>query len=253
MLNSDDVPLGSKLAEDTQMPEVQASIETSVKDGEPSRALSRNVSPSPTPGEVMSTPIEIFSGSGDQIGQLQVVAGDNYLLGRVVERPVKRPVQIRPGRKFTVSDLEAVPYPESSDARGFKLLTFYIQATGEVQEHPCTDCAQNHGLYQGCVMIDDEDFPRCGNCEWNRRRCHGASLNSSSWSVQGRLRSSKTPTQTTAKARPSGASFTPGSGEKKSKPAGSKKRKGPHATPEATPRKKRAFGGTRAVADQGRP
>ncbi|KAK4237740.1 hypothetical protein C8A03DRAFT_44454 [Achaetomium macrosporum] len=130
----------------------------------------------PSPEEITAGAIEVLSGSGEFIGQVQPPDIDNYYVNRLAERPIQRPVQIRPSRKFTAEDLEAVPRPETGDARAFKFLSLYVQATGEIQARPCADCALNHGLYQGCVLVDDPEFTRCGNCEWNKRRCHGASL-----------------------------------------------------------------------------
>jgi len=46
--------------------------------------------------------------------------------------------------------------------------------TGEVQARAYSDCALNHGLYQGYVVLDDPDFPYCDNCKWNKRRCYSA-------------------------------------------------------------------------------
>ncbi|KAK3905222.1 hypothetical protein C8A05DRAFT_41805 [Staphylotrichum tortipilum] len=123
--------------------------------------------------ETTSRVIEVLGESGELIGRLQPPEPGNTLADRITQRPLKRQVRIRSGRKFTAEDLASVAPPQPGDYRVFKFLSFYVQATGEPQEKPCLDCSINHGLYQGCVMIpDDPDFPHCGNCEWNKRRCH---------------------------------------------------------------------------------
>jgi hypothetical protein len=166
----------------------------------------REHSPPATPEDTTSGDIEVLDESGEFLGRLEALDISNSLVDRIRERPVKRQVQIRQGRKFTAEDLEAVPQPQDGDARAFKFLSFYVQATGDLQERPCQDCAMNHGLYQGCVVLDDPHFPRCGNCEWNKKSCHGAALEASS-SLRHSL-PAKSPTKSPTKARISGGSFT---------------------------------------------
>jgi hypothetical protein len=169
-------------------------------------SLPREPSPPATPEDTSSGDIEVLNESGEFIGRLEALDISNSLVDRIRERPVKRQVQIRHGRKFTAEDLEAVPQPQDGDARAFKFLSFYVQATGELQAQPCQDCAMNHGLYQGCVVLDDPLFPRCGNCEWNKKSCHGASLEASSSSRHSLP--AKSPTKSPTKARMSAGSFT---------------------------------------------
>ncbi|KAK4196435.1 hypothetical protein QBC40DRAFT_9479 [Triangularia verruculosa] len=94
---------------------------------------------------------------------------------KIAAIPLKRPVQIRSGRKFSSEDLKKVYH--NSDAKGTKWTSLYIQATGEVQTQPCNTCAKHNGPYEECIILDaDDSFPKCGNCEWNRHACLGASL-----------------------------------------------------------------------------
>ena len=167
-------------------------------------SLPREPSPSATPEGAASDALEILDESGDLIGLLQPPDRSNSLVDSILQRPVKRPVHIRPGRKFTADDLNAVPLPRPGDSRYFKFLSFYVQATGEVQARPCSDCAMNHGLYQGCVLLDDPDFTRCGNCEWNKRRCHYAPSSRPSSSRHS------LPAKSPTKARSTGGSFSTG-------------------------------------------
>ncbi len=185
-------------------------------------SLGREPSPPATPDDD-TTPavIEVLGESGELLGRLQPPEPGNTLADRITQRPVKRQVRIRPGRKFTAEDLDSVAPPQIGDSRAFKYLSFYVQATGEPQEKACLDCSINHGLYQGCVMIpDDPDFPRCGNCEWNKRRCHVAPAERPQSSRQSLA--SKSPTKSPTMAR---GAFTPantrsGSQEEKGHQAG---------------------------------
>ncbi|KAK4120230.1 hypothetical protein N657DRAFT_163191 [Parathielavia appendiculata] len=221
--------------EDVQMADVQASTESDRDESEPPEGPSQSmpgptapVSPSssselssrhttpvlespvsmprePSPpaasADTTSHAIEVLGESGESIGWLQLPDISNTLVDRLQELPVKRPVQIREGRKFTADDLEAVPRPHNIDGRAYKFLSFFVQATGDVQERPCLDCSTNHGLYRTCVAIpDDPDFTRCGNCEWNRRRCHPA--------APERPSSSRHSIKSPVSARASGGSFT---------------------------------------------
>jgi hypothetical protein len=170
-------------------------------------SLPRGASLPATPEGATSLAIEVLDESGEPVGWLQPPHTGNELVDRICQRPIKRPVRIRQGRKFTADDLDAVPRPTDTDARPFKFLSFYVQATGDVQERPCLDCSMNHGLYQTCVVIPgDPDFNRCGNCEWNKRRCHGAAGERPSSSRQSFT--TKSPIKSPIRARPSGGSFT---------------------------------------------
>ncbi|KAL2021760.1 hypothetical protein VTK56DRAFT_6703 [Thermocarpiscus australiensis] len=139
-------------------------------------SLTKEPSPEPSPDDDASGTIEVLDESGTLIGRIRPTDTDNHLVKRIMALPIKRSVQIRSRRKFTAETLESIRHMHSPDARNFKWLSCYIQATGELQARPCQDCSHNYGPYEGCVMIDDGDFPRCGNCEWNKRGCHGASL-----------------------------------------------------------------------------
>ncbi|KAH7248220.1 hypothetical protein B0J15DRAFT_527507 [Fusarium solani] len=50
-----------------------------------------------------------------------------------------------------------------------------IQATGEIQSKRCWSCNKNQGAFDDCIIVGGDLFQKCGNCEWNRQRCHGAS------------------------------------------------------------------------------
>lgn len=118
--------------------------------------------------------VEVYDGSGQLVGTVRHINLKNKWVDHVKSLPIKRPVEIRPGRKFTAENLETIYEP--SDAKGAKWLSCYIQATGEVQGQPCHTCTKPVGVFSQCVILGVEGFPRCGNCEWNRQGCNGASL-----------------------------------------------------------------------------
>lgn len=165
-------------------------------------SLPRELSPSESLEDIALEAIDVIDETGTLVGRVQAPDTSNSLVERIVQRPIKRTVQIRPGRRFSAADLDAVPLPQPGDSRFFKFLSFYVQATGDIQERACLDCSANHGLYRGCVILDDPEFPRCGNCEWNKRRCHYAPAERPSSSRHSLP--SKSPTKT----RWSAGSFT---------------------------------------------
>ena len=129
--------------------------------------LSRPPSPdSATPGA-----IKVLDGSGGTLGWLQAPVKENHLLERLMERPIQRPVQLRSTRKLEAEDLHSLTEPMTVDARPFKWIGYHLQARGQLQEQQCHDCSKGFGPFQGCVMVDDQEFPRCANCEWNKRNC----------------------------------------------------------------------------------
>jgi hypothetical protein len=171
-------------------------------------SMTRDVSPPATPGETTASDlVEVLDEAGDLIGRLRASGTGNSVMDRFSRLPIKRPVQVRPGRKFTADDLDALPRPPPGDARPNKFLSFFVQAMGEVQARPCQDCSSNHGPYQGCVMVGgDPDFARCGNCEWNKRGCHGSSLERPSSSRHSNA--NKSPIKSPGKTQTPGTSFT---------------------------------------------
>ncbi|EAQ88696.1 hypothetical protein CHGG_05315 [Chaetomium globosum CBS 148.51] len=164
--------------------------------------------PPATPGETtVSDLVDVLDEAGDLIGRLRASGTGNSVMDRFSRLPVKRPARIRPGRKFTAEDLDALPRPTPGDARPNKFLSFFVQAMGEMQARPCQDCSSNHGPFQGCVMVSgDPDFARCGNCEWNKRGCHGGSVERPSSSRHSN--STKSPLKSPGKPQTPGTSFT---------------------------------------------
>ncbi|KAJ4417230.1 hypothetical protein N0V85_001936 [Neurospora sp. IMI 360204] len=116
---------------------------------------------------------KVYNGAGICVGHVRPINLRNHLTMHVQQQPIKRQVQIRQGRNFTAETLETIYEP--SDKKGAKWLSCWIQATGDVQETPCASCTTRQGVFPQCIILDAEGFPRCGNCEWNRQGCSGAS------------------------------------------------------------------------------
>lgn len=118
--------------------------------------------------------LKIIDADGFSQGELkQVGSWGAKRVDSVLQKPVRRPVQLRKGRPFTREHLKAIC------ENGVKIVSCMIQASGEVMEQPCTYCEKkNQGPFDQCIMVDDDLFRRCGNCEWVRGRCQGASTTS---------------------------------------------------------------------------
>ncbi|KAK3400919.1 hypothetical protein B0T20DRAFT_495099 [Sordaria brevicollis] len=116
---------------------------------------------------------KVYNGAGLCVGHVRPINLRNHLTMHVQQQPIKRHVQIRQGRNFSAETLETIYEP--SDKKGAKWLSCWIQATGDVQQTPCASCTTRQGVFPQCIILDAEGFPRCGNCEWNRQGCTGAS------------------------------------------------------------------------------
>ncbi|CAK7268050.1 hypothetical protein SEPCBS119000_002862 [Sporothrix epigloea] len=130
-----------------------------------------------TPAELYSSlsaerHVSVVNSDGDAIGVVARIVPDNHWIQALLDRPVVRAVEIRRGRKFTSTHLDTIY--EKHDQKMSKWLSFMIQATGEIQGHACQTCAKGQGLFSICVIVGGSEFPRCGNCEWNKQGCHGA-------------------------------------------------------------------------------
>lgn len=116
--------------------------------------------------------VQVVDENQQLVGHLRPLGRENRSISLITKLPIMRAVQIRSGRRFTAEDLDKVHHP--SDQKGAKWISMMIQATGDIQEQPCHTCAKNNGVYQDCIIVADENFGKCGNCEWNRHACHGA-------------------------------------------------------------------------------
>jgi hypothetical protein len=107
------------------------------------------------------------------IGPVQRIEPWNQWVDAVLKLPIRRPVKIRRGRRFREDHLATIY--DRSEGKGVKWLSCMIQATGEVQSRRCHSCDKNQGAFEQCIIVGGDLLPKCGNCEWNRQGCHGAS------------------------------------------------------------------------------
>lgn len=97
----------------------------------------------------------------------------NKRVDAILHAPVRRTVKLRRGHGFDQRQLNAICDP--SDKDGVKIVACRIQACGGVMHQSCVCCKmENSGPFETCIMVDDELFPQCGNCAWNRQLCRGA-------------------------------------------------------------------------------
>ena len=117
--------------------------------------------------------VNVVDADGGYIGPVQRIEPWNQWVEAILELPIQRPVKIRRGRRFNDTHLSTIY--ERSEAKGVKWLSCLIQATGEVQTKRCQSCEKNQGAFDDCIIVGGDLFQKCGNCEWNRQGCHGAS------------------------------------------------------------------------------
>ncbi|KAL7895974.1 hypothetical protein HDV64DRAFT_71378 [Trichoderma sp. TUCIM 5745] len=118
--------------------------------------------------------VDLVDADGRIIGPINKTEPWNQWVKAILGLPIKRPVKIRRGRKFTADHLAGIY--EHTEAKGVKWLSCMIQAIGDVQEQRCISCDKNQGAFDDCIIIGGPLFQKCGNCEWNRQGCHGAAL-----------------------------------------------------------------------------
>lgn len=132
-------------------------------------------SPGPihTPGNGAETLVNVIDADGNVIGPVERIEPWNQWVEGIQDLPVQRQVMIRRGRRFGQDHLSTIY--ERTEAKGVKWLSCMIQAIGEIQTKRCVSCDKNQGAFEKCIIVGGELFPKCGNCEWNRQGCHGAS------------------------------------------------------------------------------
>ncbi|KAK8148643.1 hypothetical protein G3M48_009563 [Beauveria asiatica] len=97
----------------------------------------------------------------------------NKRVDAILHMPIQRTVKLRREHSFDQRQLNAICDP--SDKEGVKIVACMIQACGDIMHQSCLCCEiDKTGPFETCAMIDDEMFPQCGNCAWNRRLCRGA-------------------------------------------------------------------------------
>jgi hypothetical protein len=122
-------------------------------------------------GEVLA---EVLDADANVIGAIERVEPWNQWIEAILRYPIKRHVVIRRGRRFNEDNLASIY--DRTEGKGVKWLSCMIQATGRVQTRRCLSCDKNQGVFGSCIMVGGKLLHKCGNCEWNRQGCHGASM-----------------------------------------------------------------------------
>jgi hypothetical protein len=152
------------------------------RDAAPSPSMNRSRtapqhSPVLTNGHARDAPPQVLVNVVDAddrvIGPVERIQPWNQWVEAIQNVPVQRPVKIRRGRKFNLDHLSNIY--ERTEAKGVKWLSCMIQATGTRQRTRCVSCEKNQGAFEECIILGGDLFSKCGNCEWNRQGCHGAS------------------------------------------------------------------------------
>lgn len=121
----------------------------------------------------MAPIVDIVDSDSNVIGVLRRFDPWNQWIDAMLRFPIKRPVMIRHGRKFNAEHLESIY--DRCEPKGVKWLACMIQATGTIQMRRCASCERNQGAFAECIVLGGPQFPKCGNCEWNRQGCHPGS------------------------------------------------------------------------------
>ncbi|CZR49736.1 uncharacterized protein FPRO_14787 [Fusarium proliferatum ET1] len=117
--------------------------------------------------------VDIVDADGKVIGPVEQIEPWNKWIEDIQKLEIRRPVKVRRGRRFNTTQLADIH--KRTEARGVKWLSCMIQATGAIQAKRCLSCDKSQGTFDDCVIVGGYLFPKCGNCEWNRRGCHGSS------------------------------------------------------------------------------
>ncbi|CAG1972487.1 unnamed protein product [Fusarium graminearum] len=123
--------------------------------------------------ETAETLVNVVDADGNVIGPVEHIEPWNQWVEGIQELEIRRPVKIRKGRRFNTTHLATIY--ERTEAKGVKWLSCMIQATGEIQSKRCQSCDKNQGAFDDCIIVGGDLYQKCGNCEWNRQGCHGAS------------------------------------------------------------------------------
>ncbi|GAO17059.1 hypothetical protein UVI_02003330 [Ustilaginoidea virens] len=126
--------------------------------------------PPPPPPKPDSILVNVIDADGRLIGPIERVEPWNQWVDAIQNLPIRRPVKIRRGRKFTPDHLATIY--DRSDPKGVKWIACLIQAMGEIQRRRCHSCDKNQGAFDDCTILGGPLFQKCGNCEWNRQGCH---------------------------------------------------------------------------------
>lgn len=157
-----------------ERPAITNGVSHNEPEGEPMDGVEQTANGhSHTPAEDTGALVNVVDADGAIIGPVQRIDPWNQWVEAILRLPIQREVKIRRGRRFDYKHLETIY--ERGEAKGVKWLSCMIQAIGEVQSKRCTSCDKNQGAFEQCVIVGGDLLQKCGNCEWNRQGCHGAS------------------------------------------------------------------------------
>lgn len=117
--------------------------------------------------------VDVIDADGRLIGSVERIDPWNQWIEAILKYPILRKVEIRRGRRFNEDHLASIY--DRSEGKGVKWLSCLIQATGRIQSRRCQSCEKHQGAFEKCVIVGGRLLHKCGNCEWNRQGCHGAS------------------------------------------------------------------------------
>ncbi|KAJ3495005.1 hypothetical protein NLG97_g3698 [Lecanicillium saksenae] len=115
--------------------------------------------------------VAIIDADGTILDKLQYLGLSNEHTAAISARPVRQPIKYRISKRY-VEDIRPSIY-NFDDGKGTRWLACMIQATGIVQNNKCKACQTGESPFEGCIVVDDPLFPKCGNCEWNGTKCCG--------------------------------------------------------------------------------
>ncbi|CAG9950836.1 unnamed protein product [Clonostachys rosea f. rosea IK726] len=107
--------------------------------------------------------VNVIDITGRVVGPVELIEPWNKWVKAILKLPIRRPVTIRPGRRFTDEHMATIY--DRSESKGVKWLSCMMQAIGEVQSKRCASCDKNQGVFQQCIIVGGDLLQKCGNCE----------------------------------------------------------------------------------------
>lgn len=140
--------------------------------------LTLTIIPPAAPGPDEKGIVEVWSSSGSLIAYVRKDVSEpepqpqeSELQAILRAAPVRHRVMIRRARIITPEMLACIDSTTNT-----KWISIIKQATGIVHSVPCSNCAKEAGPFQACTILLDDRRRKCGNCEWQKIKCSGASI-----------------------------------------------------------------------------
>lgn len=115
--------------------------------------------------------VPLLNAQGTILDKLSPLRVDNKRAMAIESFSVLRPVKFNQSPWF-FERINPKIY-DTHDGTCSSWIACMIQATGTIQTQKCHCCKENELPFDGCVVVSDALFPKCGNCEWNQRDCLG--------------------------------------------------------------------------------